>query len=287
MRHVAGLFAFILVFSTAVLCQTPAASSTSANDKGGFTLANLDRSIDPCVDFYQFACGNWRKSNPIPSDQPAWDSFTEVYVRNQQILRDILEKDATEDPKRSAVERQIGDFYYACMDEKSINSKGIQALKTELDRTAVIQNRDQIIERMAYIQLLTGPSPVFNFSSSPDLHDASMVVADIDQGGITMPDRDYYIKDDEKTKAVRQAYLTYLTKSFVLAGQSEAQAAESAQTILNIETDLAKASMDRTVRRDPAVHDHKMSLNDAAALAPNLQLVKFFKFAGVPSFTSL
>jgi len=287
MRHVAGLFALILVVSTAVLCQTPAASSASANDKGGFTPANLDRSIDPCVDFYQFACGNWRKNNPIPSDQPAWDSFTQVYVRNQQILRDILERHATEDPKRSAVERQIGDFYYACMDEKSINSRGIQALKTELDRTAAIQNRDQIIERMAYIQLLTGPSPVFNFSSSPDLHDASMVVADIDQGGITMPDRDYYIKDDEKTKAIRQAYLTYLKKSFVLSGQSEAQATESAQTILNIEGDLAKASMDRTVRRDPAVHDHKMNLNDAAALAPNLQLVKFFKYAGVPSFTSL
>ncbi|PYY11312.1 MAG: hypothetical protein DMG61_19460 [Acidobacteria bacterium] len=133
----------------------------------------------------------------------------------------------------------------------------------------------------------TATRSVFNFSSSPDLHDASMVVADLDQGGISMPDRDYYIKDDEKTKTVRQAYLTYLKKSFVLAGQSEAQAADSAQTVLNVETDLAKASMDRTVRRDPAVHDHKMSLNDAAALAPNLQLVKFFKFAGVPSFTSL
>jgi len=287
MRQNVARIAILLTMSAAAPCQTPAALPAAANDKGGFTPANLDRSIDPCVDFYQFACGTWRKNSPIPSDQPAWDSFTQVYVRNQQILRDILEKQSAEDPKRSPVERQIGDFYYACMDEKAINTKGIQALKPELDRTAAIKNRDQLIERMAYIQLLTGPSPVFNFSSSPDLHDASMVIADIDQGGIVMPDRDYYIKDDEKTKTVRQAYLTYLKKSLVLAGESEAQAAESAQTILNIETDLAKASMDRTVRRDPAVHDHKMSLNDAAALAPNLQLVKFFKYAGVPSFTSL
>src|SRR5690242_10770161 len=225
MRRIVARIAILLTISAAALCQTPAASSAAANDKGGgFTPANLDRSIDPCVDFYQFACGTWRKNSPIPSDQPAWDSFTQVYVRNQQILRDILEKQSAEDPKRSPVERQIGDFYYACMDEKAINTKGIQALKPELDRTAGIQNRDQIIERMAYIQLLTAPSPVFNFSSSPDLHGASMVVADIDQGGITMPDRDYYIKDDEKAKAVREAYLTYLKKSCVLSGQSEAQA---------------------------------------------------------------
>src|SRR5215468_4886557 len=156
MRLTAGLLAFTFALSTVALCQAPAASSTS--DNGGFTPANLDRSVDPCVDFYQFACGTWRKNSPIPSDQPAWDSFTQVYVRNQQILRDILEKQSAEDPKRSAVERQIGDFYYACMDEKSINAKGIQALKPELDRTAAIKNRDQLIERMAYIQLLTGPS---------------------------------------------------------------------------------------------------------------------------------
>jgi len=151
MRHIIGLVAVILTFSVAALCQ---ATPEGANDKGGFTPANLDRSVEPCVDFYQFACGTWRKNNPIPSDQPAWDSFTEVYVRNQQILRDILEKQSLEDPKRSAFERQIGDFYYACMDEKSVNAKGIQALKPELDRTAAVQNRDQLIERMAYIQLL-------------------------------------------------------------------------------------------------------------------------------------
>jgi len=277
--------ALLVMFSTFAFCQT--SSPSAAPDKDGFQLSNLDRSADPCVDFYQFACGGWKKNNPIPADQPYWASFREVYVRNQKILHSTLEKTAVEDPKRSTVEREIGDFYYACMDEKTVNNKGIQALKPELDRIAAIQNRDQLIQRMAYIQLLVGPSPVFSFGSSPDLHDASMVIADLDQGGILMPDRDYYLKDDDKTKAVRAAYVTYMKKSFALAGQSESQAAESAQTVFSIETELAKASMDRTVRRDPAVSDHKMSVNEAAALAPNLQLMAFFKETGAPSFTSL
>ena len=286
MRLFAASSILLLGLLIPVYGQTSSSNSTPT-DQGGFSLSNLDRSAEPCVDFYQFACGGWTKNNPIPPDQSDWGSFAEVHQRNQEILHATLEKNAADDPKRSTVEREIGDFYYACMDEKTINSKGIEALRSELDRIAAIQNRDQLIQRMAYIELLEGTSPVFDFSSSPDLHDASMVIADLDQGGILMPDRDYYLKDDDKTKAVREAYITYMKKAFVLAGQSETQAAESAQTILNIETELAKAALDRTARRDPEVSDHKMTLDAAAALAPNLELKQWVRYAGIPSFSSL
>src|SRR5579859_2629143 len=280
------LISLSLLLLAAASCFGQASAATPASE-GGFSVSNLDKTADPCVDFYQFACGSWMKNNPIPSDQPRWSSFDVVHERNQQILHATLEKNSADNPSRSAVEREIGDFYYACMDEKTVNAKGIAALKTELDHIAAIQNRDQLIQRMAYIELLQGTSPVFDFGSSPDLHDASMVIADLDQGGILMPDRDYYIKDDDKTKAIRDAYVTYMKKLFVLAGQSESQAAQSSQTILGIETELAKASLDRTTRRDPTVSDHKMSLDDAAALAPNLKLKQWVGYAGIPSFTSL
>jgi putative endopeptidase len=263
-----------------------AASDAKAPAAPKFDIANIDKTIDPCVDFYQYACGNWMKNNPIPSDQSEWVSFNEVYEHNLIVLRQVLEKAAANTPGRTPVQQKIGDFYASCMDESTVNKAGFTPLKPELDRIAAIKDKTQMMEVMSHEQLI-GPNPLMGFGAGPDLHNAEMTVATIDQSGLSLPDRDYYLKDDAPTLAIRKAYVEHMKKVFALTGQSPEQAAQSADTVLKIETDLAKAFMERTLRRDPKNRDHKMSVAEAEALAPNFHLDRYFAVSGAPAFTEL
>jgi putative endopeptidase len=172
------------------------------------------------------------------------------------------------------------------MDEKGVEAKGLGSLKPELDRISAVNDKASLIDAVARVHLI-GPNPLFNFYSSPDLHNADQVIAYIDQGGLSLPDRDYYIKDDARMTDMRKHLVEYATQMFVLTGQSSTQAADSAQTVLRIETTLAKASMDRTLRRDPKNRDHKMTKDAAIALASNFYLDRYFTDAGTPGFSEL
>ena len=261
-------------------------SASSSKPGPGFSIDNIDKTIDPCVDFYQYACGNWIKNSEIPADQAQWGSFTELHERNLEIERDILEKAAAGGAKRNAIDQKIGDLYGSCMDEKSVDSKGIEPVKPELDRVAAVKDKEALIGEIAHIHLI-GPSPLFNFYSNSDMHNADQVIAYIDQGGLTLPDRDYYVKEDNpKMKEMRQHLLDYATQVFTLAGQTPQQAGESAQTVLRIETALAQAAMDRTERREPENRDHKMSRDAAVALGPDFYLNRYFAAVGAPSLYS-
>lgn len=275
--------AFSLSQNSSAAGAVGAAKSANAP---GFSIDNIDKSVDPCVDFSQYACGNWMKRAEIPADQPEWASFLEVEERNEDVLRDILEKAAAGGTGRDAIKQKIGDYYGACMDEKAVDAKGLDPIKPELDRIAAAQDKSALIDAIARVHLL-GPNPLFNFGSQPDLHNADMVVADIDQGGLTLPDRNYYIKDDAKMVEMRKQLTDYVTALFTLSGQSAQQAADSAQTVLRIETSLAKASMDRTLRRDPKNRDHKMSKDAAVALAPEFHLSQYFTDMSTPGFSDL
>jgi putative endopeptidase len=279
MRLLGFLPASLLFLAIASLAQTAPAQPA-------VNLDVIDKTVDPCVDFYQYACGNWLKAAEIPADQTSWVSFVEIRERNAAIMREILESAAAPKPGRDAITQKIGDYYGSCIDESAADAKGVDPLRPEIQRIANVKDKAALIEAVARVHLV-GPNPLFNFYSSPDLHSANDVIAYIDQGGLSLPDRDYYLKDDAKMAAARQSLVEYATQMFTLTGQSAAQAAESAQTVLRIETALAKASMDRTARRDPKNRDHKMTRDEAVALAPSFYLNRYFAAMGTPQFSSL
>ena len=279
-----------VVFVVLLLCALSfSQSSTPAKPAPGFSIDTIDKSVNPCVDFYEYACGNWIKKAEIPPDQAQWVSFIELHERNMDIMHGILEKASQGGASRNPIDQKIGDMYGSCMDEKTVNSEGLSALKPELDRIDAVKDKQSLIDEIARVHMI-GANPLFAFYSASDLHNADQVIAYIDQGGLTAPDRDYYLKDDDKTKAVRQHFVDYMTEVFTLASKEGMQAgtpAQDADTVLRIETSLAKAEMDRTSRRDPKNRDHKMQRDEAVTLASNFYLDRYFKDVNAPAFTSL
>jgi putative endopeptidase len=261
------------------------AEKTIARPKS-YDLGALDKSVDPCENFYEYACGTWRKNNPIPSDQSRWGRFNELADYNRQFLHNILEKASANDPKRTPVMQKVGDMYQSCMDEAAANSKGSTPLKPEMDRIAAITSKDQLLETIAYLHSLGVPS-LFGFGAAPDLHNASMLIANVGQGGLGLPDRDYYFETDPKSQETRQKYLEHMARMFVLLGDNEATAKKEAQAVMDIETKLADAALKRVQMRDPKNRDHKMKVSELAALAPNFRFEHFFAATGAPAFAEV
>jgi putative endopeptidase len=273
--------------------NSASADSKSIKRPKSFDMDAMDKSADPCEDFYEYACGTWRKNNPIPSDQARWGRFNELNEYNRQTLHQILEKAAVKSANRTPIMQKIGDFYQSCMDEKTVDSKGSTPLKPLLDRIAAISNKDQFIDTVAYMHSQGigggggGGSILFNFAAQPELHNASVEIANVAQGGLGLPDRDYYLNSDAKSQETREKYRDHMVKMFTLLGDEQAEAQKAAQTVLDIETKLAQASLERVKMREPENRDHKMQVSELAALAPNFEFQRFFQATGAPAFTQV
>jgi putative endopeptidase len=253
----------------------------------GFDASSLDTGADPCVDFYQYVCGAWRAKNPIPPDRSTWGRFNQLEERNLAILRDILEQASVDSSKRSAVEQKIGDYYASCMDEAAIDSNGIEPLKPELDRIAALSDRNALADEAARLHRM-GVGVFFSFMSGQDFKDSNEVIAQADQGGLGLPDRDYYLKEDEKSIRTRQLYVQHIQKMFELLGDPADRGAAKAQAVMNIETALAKASLDLVSRRDPQKIYHRIERQElVASIDPSFSWPAYLSAVNAPPIESL
>jgi putative endopeptidase len=249
----------------------------------GFDPAALDKSVSPCSDFYQFACGDWLKNNPIPSDQSVWGRFTELRERNQRNLRDLLETSAAK-TTRTPVEQKIGDYFTSCMDEKAIDAKGIAPFKPTLERISAVASKSDLTAELVRLHM-NGVNAMFNISSGQDFKDATEMIAHVDQGGLGLPERDYYFKQDAKSADLRKRYVAHIAKMFELLGDNSAAAQKKAATVMSIETALAKGHLDVTARRDPNKIYHRMPVKDLAALTPAIDWTRYLAGVGAPVTT--
>jgi putative endopeptidase len=286
---IVAVFVFLACGSIEILPAGQAASSSESAGPAshGVELTILDKTCKPCEDFYRYASGEWLAKNPVPAAYPSWGRFNELAERNRELLHQILEGAAANNKASAGSnERKIGDFYASCMDEKQINAAGAKPLDTEIARIDGIRSTGELQEEIARLQGM-GVRAVFEFGSTQDAKNSSQVIGSAEQGGLGLPDRDYYTKTDDKSKQIRQQYEEHVAKMLALAGVDEAKAATEAKAIVELETRLAEASLTRVERRDPEKTYHKMSRSDLRTLTPNWSWEDYFQEIGYTNIDSV
>jgi predicted metalloendopeptidase len=244
-----------------LFCVLPLAGAAAS----GVDTSAMSPAVDPCVDFYQYACGNWIAKNPLPADRSRWGRFTELSERTQKILLDLVQGAAVPKPGRSTLEQKIGDYFASCMDTAAIARKGIAPVKAELDRIRAMRTLDDLAAEVARLHGM-GVGGLFSFGSRADAKDSNRTIASVTQAGLSLPDREYYLKTDAKSVETRQRFAGHTQNMFRLAGDSAETAAAESRSVLDVETRLAEGSLDRVALRIPEKNYHILSRKELAEL---------------------
>jgi putative endopeptidase len=294
-----------LILSSTLFAQTSALSQHGVGSASGteetkkdvklehFDPNLEDKALDPCHDFYKYSCSKWLSANPIPPDQVFWSTGSGLELWNESALRETLQAASNGDAQHSPVQQKIGDYWAACMNESGIEAAGLKPLQPEIERIAALKSKKDITSEIAHLhheypgawQQADNQtnSPFFGFTGQQDYDDASKVVAQIDQGGLSLPNRDYYLNTDAKSVEILQKYRAHLQKMFALAGESDAQARADTGTVIELETAMAKAQMDNVKRRDPKNINNKMTLTQVRELTPSIDWVVYLKAVKAPA----
>ena len=278
----AGLALLVLLATAPTFSQNAPVSEKTANELRVFDPALVDKTVDPCENFYRYSCNGWFKRNPLPPDQTSYGRFTELYELNRLHLRQILEDVSKPDPNRTPNEQKIGDEYASCMDTAAVNKEGIAPLQPELDRISALKSSAELPALLGHLHNI-GVNAFFGMGSNQDFADSTQVISFYGAGGLGLPERDYYFRTDAKSVEQRKQYVDHVRKMFILAGEPDAQASKDADTVMAIETRLAKASLTITERRDPQNLNHPTDVAAMSKMLTHFNLNDYVQAAHAPA----
>ncbi len=273
-------------FASVARAQASGNASETLERPPGLDTAFIDKTADPCTDFFQYACGNFSKLHPIPADRSGFGTFNILNDNNQSILRTILDKAAAGGARRTPNEQKIGDYYASCMDTAKIDSSDLKSLEPEFARIDALKSKSELTPLLAHFQL-TNVGALLSYGEQQDFADARKQIAAVDQGGLGLPEKDYYMRTGAADEKLRQQYVDHIAHTFELLGETEAKAAEDAKKVMYLETALAKASLDITSQRDPKNVYHMMPVADLEKMAPAIDWKEFFVDTGTPPLAEL